>query len=89
MPYSVAITMPYCNDIRMPYCNDIRIPYCNDIRIPYCNDIRIGIIVYTPILYFLLFYCHLCHLRLKYLIFNKLSGDRRGDRRVTVNAEKQ
>ena len=75
MPYSVVITMPYCNDI----------------RIPYRNDIRIGIIIYTPYtMFFIILLSPLSPLGVKSLIYRVLSGDRKGDRRVTevtVNAE--
>lgn len=64
MPYSVVLTMP---------CSYI-------ITMPYSYDIRIGILAYTPILYFCDFTVTSVTIGLKYLIYNVLSGGRRGDR---------
>lgn len=50
---------------------------------PYPNDIRIGIIVYTLYYIFYNFTVTSVTFGLKLLIYNVLSGDRRGDRRVT------
>ena len=65
-------------------------PYSVVITMPCSYDIRIGIIVYTLILYFCDFTVTSVTTGLKYLIYNVLRGDRKGDRRVTevtVNAE--
>ena len=72
MPYSVVLTMP---------CSYI-------ITMPCSYDIRIGILAYTPILYFCDFTVTSVTIGLKYLIYNVLSGGRRGDRRVTEVTEK-
>ena len=58
-------------------------PYSVVITMPYPNDIRIGIIVYTLYYIFYNFTVTSVTFGLKLLIYNVLSGDRRGGRRVT------